>query len=293
MRIKLLRYVHLATAPDRTRVAWFDVVELGLVALGFLLYFLVRGSVVDRTEEALDRARWIIAEQRALGIFIEPLLNEWTLAAAWRVRLFNFAYFWLAFPLIVGVGLYLFWRSRRHYTLLRDALLISGAFALVVYWTFPVAPPRYLPEWGFVDTMQQYANLSYQAQSLRPFVNPFAAVPSLHVGWVLLLAIVLFQATRSWERGARPATGWERFRWPVRIAGIGVLALQSVAVLATANHFIFDGVVGIAVSLPALAIAYWLDRHGYPRTRSALERRLPEAPREPHPPPSPLRGEGA
>ena len=57
--------------------------------------------------------------------------------------------------------------------------LISGVvLALVVYWTFPVAPPRYLPEWGFVDTMQQYANLSYQAQSLAPFVNLLGVSPA-------------------------------------------------------------------------------------------------------------------
>ncbi|MEI6136462.1 MAG: phosphatase PAP2 family protein [Chloroflexota bacterium] len=259
MRLKLLRYMHDVTAPDRTHVVWFDLVELALVVFGFLLYFLVRGGVVDRAGEALSHARWIIQEQRALGLFIEPPINAWALAASWRVRLFNFVYFWLDFPLIIGVGLFLFWRSRRHYTLLRDALLLSGAFALVLYWTFPVAPPRYLPEWGFVDTMQQYAKLSYQAQSLRPFVNPFAAVPSLHVGWALLFAIVLFQVSRSWL---------------VRFAGAAVLALQTVAVLATANHFLFDAVIGVIISLAALAAAYWLDRTGYPMIRDSLRRRL-------------------
>jgi len=259
VRIKLLRYVHEATAPDRTNVAWFDLVELGLVALGFLLYFLVRGGVVDRPGDALEHARWIIQGQRAAGVFIEPLVNDWAMAAAWRVRLFNFVYFWLDFPLIIGVGLYLFWRSRRHYTLLRDALLISGAMALFLYWTFPVAPPRYLPEWGFVDTMQQYAKLSYQAQSLRPFVNPFAAVPSLHVGWAMLFAIVIFQVSQA------PL---------VRAAGASVLGLQSVAVLATANHFLFDAAAGVVISLAALVAAYWLDRSGYPRIRDSLRRRL-------------------
>ena len=259
MRLKLLRYMHDVTAPNRTSVVWFDLVELGLVVTGFLLYFLVRGGVVDRAGEALSHARWIIEEQRALGLFIEPPINAWALAASWRVRLFNFVYFWLDFPLIIGVALYLFWHSRRHYTLLRDALLLSGAFALVLYWVFPVAPPRYLPEWGFVDTMQEYAKLSYQAQSLRPFVNPFAAVPSLHVGWALLFAIVVCQVSR---------------RWPVRAAGASVLGLQTVAVLATANHFLFDALAGVAISLAALAVAHWLDRSGYPMIRDSLRRRL-------------------
>ena len=105
MGLKILRYVHEATAPDRKSVAWFDLVELGLVVLGFVLYFLVRGGVVDRTGEALAHARWIIDTQRSVGLFVEPVLNSWVLGAAWRVRLFNFVYFWFDFPLIVTVGL--------------------------------------------------------------------------------------------------------------------------------------------------------------------------------------------
>lgn len=259
MRARLLGYLQQATAAERTRLSWFDLFEIALVALGFLLYFIVRGGVVDRTGDALAHARWIINEQRSLGIFVEPMINEWALAAHWRVELFNFVYFWLDFPLIITVGLVLFWRSRRHYTLLRDALLISGGIALVMYWTFPVAPPRYLPEWGFVDTLEKFANLSYQAQSMRPFVNPFAAVPSLHVGWSLLLAVVLFSSTRSWL---------------VRGGGLAVLALQSVAVIATANHYLFDASTGVMVALVALAIAVWLQRRGYPALRARLERRM-------------------
>lgn len=259
MRARLLGYLHRATAPERTRLTWFDLGEIALVALGFLLYFVVRGGVVDRTGDALSHARWIINGQRALGLFVEPVINEWTLAASWRIDLFNFVYFWMDFPLIIGVGLVLFWRRRHHYTLLRDALLISGAFALVLYWSFPVAPPRYLPEWGFVDTLERFANLSYQAQSLRPFVNPFAAVPSLHVGWALLLVVVLFRTTRS------------RL---VRGGGVAVLVLQSIAVIATANHYLFDAGVGVIVALAALAVAVWLQRRGYPALRAWIERRM-------------------
>ena len=82
MRLKLLRYMHDVTAPDRTHVVWFDLVELALVVFGFLLYFLVRGGVVDRAGEAQSHARWIIQGQRALGLFIEPPINAWALAAS-------------------------------------------------------------------------------------------------------------------------------------------------------------------------------------------------------------------
>jgi len=259
MRVKIFSYLYEVTAPTRTRLAWFDLIEIGLVAFGFLLYFLVRGAVVDRDEQAFENARWIIDLQQSLGIFVEPQVNEWTLNSNFRVRLFNFVYFWLDFPLIIGIGLLMFWRQRVSYTLLRDALLISGGFALLMYWSFPVAPPRFLPELGFVDTLEQFDNLSYQAQSMAPFVNPYAAVPSLHVGWALIVVIVVFWATPHAI---------------LRLGAVALFVLQSISVVATANHYILDGVAGVAVCLLALAVAVWLQRRGYPSLRRWLHARL-------------------
>ena len=228
------------------------------MAFGFLCYFLVRGAVVDRTGEALANARTILAAQKSAGLLFEPALNAWALAAEWRGDFFNTVYFWLDFPLIIAVGLLLFVRSRFHYTLLRDAILISGALALIMYATYPVAPPRFLPEWGFVDTLEKYANLSYQAQSLAPFVNPYAAVPSLHVGWAVILAFVVFMASTN------PL---------VRTGVLAVLALQTVAVIATANHYLFDALIGGLVCVVALFIAMWLQSAGYPRVHEYFGRR--------------------
>ena len=252
---RLLRYLLRVTGPERQGLEWWDLIEIGLVGLGFLLYFLVRGAVVDRAGEALGHARSIVELQASLGLWIEPGLQAWVLESDLLMRTMNFVYFWLDFPLIVTVGLLLFWRRRACYTLLRDALLISGGFALILYWAFPVAPPRFLTEWGFVDTLEQYSNLSYQAQSMRPFVNPFAAVPSLHVGWSALLAVAAFVATRNLL---------------ARAASLVSFALQSFAVLATANHFVFDGVVGLLICALGLAAALALQRRGYPGIRTTI-----------------------
>jgi hypothetical protein len=251
----LLHFVIRETQPTRTRASWWDLSEIGLVGLGFLLYFLVRGAVVDRTGEALRNARMVIDFQSSLGVWIEPSVQSLMLQAQPLMRAMNFVYFWFDFPLIILVGLILFWRSRRNYTVLRDALLISGGIALIVYWTFPVAPPRYMTEWGFIDTLEHFDNLSYQAQSMKPFVNPFAAVPSLHVGWAMLLALALFRASE---------------RWIIRIAGISVLVLQTVAVIATGNHYLTDACVGLLVCAIAWAAAKWLEAEGYPRLRASL-----------------------
>lgn len=253
---RALSYLLRVTTPRRSRLEWWDLLEIGLVAVGFLLYFIVRGSVVDRADEALSRARSIVDMQAAVGLWVEPQLQAWALQSQLLIRVMNLVYFWLDFPLIVGVGLLLFWRRRNCYTLLRDSLLISGGIALVLYWVVPVAPPRFLTEWGFVDTMEQYSNLSYQAQSMRPFVNPFAAVPSLHVGWAALLTVAVFVATpRRLARGA----------------ALGSFVLQVVAVVLTANHFLIDAVAGLLVAGLGLAIAVLLQEWGYPRVRSLLE----------------------
>jgi hypothetical protein len=248
--------VALRLIPEEHREArWSDLGELGFAVIAFLAYFLVRGAVVTRTADALDHARDIVRLEHQLGLFIEPQIQAWVLSSHWLWRIANFVYFWCDFPLIVAVGLLLFWRHRHQYTKLRDSLLLSGGFALVIYMTFPVAPPRFLTEWGFVDTLELFSNLSYQAQSLRPFVNPFAAVPSLHVGWALLLAVAVFRSTP---------------RWYWRAGVLLVLVLQVVSVIGTGNHFIFDGLVGIAVCLAALEVTDAMHHLGYPTVRRRI-----------------------
>ena len=272
-RRRVAREVLRGTAPNRRGgMRWWDLSELGLVVLAFLAYFLVRGGVVTRTAEALDRARTIVDIERAVGLFVEPTVQQWVLTSDYLWRIANFVYFWFDFPLIVVVGLWLFWRNRHEYTLLRDTLLLSGALALVFYYSFPVAPPRFLTEWGFVDTLAEFSELSYQAQSLAPFVNPFAAVPSLHVGWSLLLVVTVFRATDH----------------PLARAGvITVFFLQVIAVVGTGNHFIFDAVVGLLVCAVVFVPVFWLHRTVYPAMRRVLaawargeERRRGERTRE-------------
>ncbi|MGE0229388.1 MAG: phosphatase PAP2 family protein [Dehalococcoidia bacterium] len=252
LRRRLARFMLRATSPQRRGVGWWDMSEVALVALGFLLYFLVRGAPADRTEDALRHARWIVDLERATGTFIEPQVQEWVLSSGILWRIMNFVYFWFDFPLIVGVGLFMFFRSRNHYTLLRDSLLLSGGIALLIYYTFPVAPPRFLSELGFVDTLEVYSNLSYQAQSMQPFVNPYAAVPSLHVGWSALLVYVVVRATPNAL---------------ARAAVVAVFVLQSIAVVGTGNHFVFDGLAGLVVCAAGLAMALWLQCVGYPAAR--------------------------
>ena len=191
-------------------------------------------------------------------------MQEWVLGRDVLVQLFDGIYFWLDFPLIVAVGLWLYFSGHRHpYTVARDAVLASGAIALVVYFLYPVMPPRLLPlEAGFtfVDTLSEFNNLSYQAQSTGAFVNPYAAVPSLHYGWQLLVGGVLFWTAKN------PA---------LRVLGLLMPVAQLAAIIFTANHYILDAMAGLLVALLGLLVAITLQRMAYPAVRRALDRWLP------------------
>lgn len=245
----------LARFAEATRAhrAYRDVFEISLVALAFLLYFLVRGAVVNHADEAYNNARSIIDLERSLGIFWEPRLQQVVLHRRPLIDLFNFIYFWLDFPLIVTIGFWLYFFRRHQYTVARDALLLSGAISLIIYATFPVMPPRLLPTGEFVGTIETYNQLSYQAQSVSAFVNPYAAVPSLHFGWAMIIGGALFWSVRN------PA---------VRAFGILLPWAQLAAIVFTANHYILDAVVGGAVCVAGLVLAWGMQRWVYPWVES-------------------------
>ncbi len=245
-------------AISRRRV-YRDVFEFALVALAFLLYFIVRGSVVDRDGAALSHAIRVIDFERKLGFYWEPRLNDAVLASGALVQFFDAVYFWLDFPFIVAVGIWLYLFHRHEYTVARDSLLASGAIALIVYNVFPVMPPRLLAEHGyaFVDTLDKFTHISYQADSAKPFVNPYAAMPSLHYGWAVLVGGVLFWTARGW--------------W-LRAVAVMLPVGQFTAILFTANHFIVDAMAGLVVGLMGLLIAMALQRWGYAAIRRLVGR---------------------
>ncbi|MGQ9571643.1 MAG: phosphatase PAP2 family protein [Dehalococcoidia bacterium] len=247
--------------------------EAALVAFGFLFYFLVRGSVVDRPYEAFQNALDVIDVEKRLGIFWEPTMQEWIIDNRFLVQTANYVYFWLHFPLIIVFGLVLYVFNHKKYTFLRDAFLASGAISLIVYGFYPVAPPRLLPELAdkfkvvldtdlqtFVDTMDVHLGYGYQMQSMRPFVNPYAAMPSLHFGWDFLLGVGIIWA--FWRY---------RFIWPL---GIALPVMQIFAIVVTANHYLLDALAGMAVCLLGLVIALLLHRWVYPPL-NRLVKRLP------------------
>lgn len=220
---------------------WPALWELAVVGSGLLLYFLSRGRIEDRHRAAQRNAATLVRMEQWLGIFCEPDINAWVARSRGWTRVWNLVYFWAHAPLISVGAVWLYRRDPPAYRLTRNAFLGSAIIGLISYRLYPVAPPRLMEGHDFLDTMREHSRLSYQAQSLGPFVNPYAAVPSLHFGWSFLLGVGLVIA--------RPKAWWAWLMATVQPA------LMLVAIVATANHWILDAVAGLIACLVGLGAA--------------------------------------
>lgn len=212
--------------------------ELVIVAVAYLLYFGVRGLTEGFVDRAVENAELVLRLERALGIAYEVRWQQAIADHDLLVNLMNWVYIWGHWPVIFMVGAWLLTRRYHHYLLIRDAFLISGAIGLVVFALFPVAPPR-LADPAFVDTITQRSS-AYRVLQPPPFVNQYAAMPSLHLGWDLLIGIALVRYA--------PA-------WPFRVLGVLLPLFMAAAIVLTANHYILDGVAGVALVLLSLGAA--------------------------------------
>ncbi len=231
---------------------WSEVIKQTiLVGLAVLLYFAVRGQTEGSESVALENGRRVLDFERQLHIAFEQNVQS-ALSSHIAVTLSNWAYIWLHWPVIIVALFWLHRHRRLDYLILRNSMFISGAIGLLIFIQFPVAPPRMLP--GFVDTVSEFST-SYRILQPPDLVNKYAAIPSLHVGWNLLVGVVLFGASRQFV---------------IRLAAVLSPIIMAFAVVATANHYIVDAVAGIVVALVALLLANWVT---YPIAR--LEPHLP------------------
>jgi hypothetical protein len=216
--------------------------EAALIAFAAGLYTLVRGLANDRVDAAFDHAEQVISFERSVGLFVEPawqraiIDNDIVVAAANAV----YIAFW---PVVVLTLAWLLLRRPAAYPRFRNAVLASGALSLALFAVYPLAPPRFVPEYGFVDTIAQHAT-TYRTLNAPALVNEYAAMPSLHFGWVLLVGIVWVTLTRHVV---------------IRALGVVLPVLMFAAIVLTANHYIVDGIVAAAVIVLGLVIAGLID----------------------------------
>jgi hypothetical protein len=211
--------------------------EAVLLSVLFALYRLGRELALHRQVSAIGHAHLVHHLEATLHLPSEAGLQADVTSHA-LFRGLDLYYVSVHFPLMVGFLLCgVLFRQRSDYVWARSLLVVQTALALVIHIAFPLAPPRMFPQWGFTDTMTRYGPSAYEPGA--SFANQFAAMPSLHVGWAVLIAYVV---TRT---GPRPLS---LLAWGHAVVTVAVVVL-------TANHWWVDGVAGTGLLYVARCVA--------------------------------------
>src|SRR5437867_7057950 len=204
-----------ASSPHRGSI------EVATLAALYLVYEIVRGQGHATVAAARAHTDWIVELERRFHVFGERTVQHAADSVPAMPTLLGIAYIALHFA---GTTAFLIWLYRRHrerFALVRNTLIAATGIALSLYVVFPVAPPR-LAALGFVDTVSHSAKVNLSSDLLGSLYNPFAAVPSLHFGYALLVGVTLAMVAKG-----RVA----------RVVGWGYPALMLLVIVGTGNHF--------------------------------------------------------
>jgi hypothetical protein len=227
---------------------WLDLLrQVSLFVSAFLVYDLVRGLVEGRATTAFQNARKLISLERTLHLFVEPSVQAWASGSHGVMVIASWVYLNAQATVTIGALIYLYVRHNRNFYFVRNMLMIAMPIALLGYAMFPTAPPRFLPEWGFIDTVSDLTpvNLTHTSSLMSAVVNPYAAVPSMHVAFALMIGWPLARLVRSSA---------------VRVLWVVYPFVITFVIVVTANHFILDALLGALTACLSAYGASWLAR---------------------------------
>ena len=204
------------------------LIEIALVLVSAAAYSLLcfLAPVLPRT--AFANAREILTVERALGIDIELGVNLWLHARPLLASIAS-TYYSLSFFALTCTALAIVWVKRHErYGFARNSLFLMTGGAALTYWTYPLAPPRLMPELGYVDAVATQSTVgSGYTQFAEALANPYGAMPSMHTGW-----------TKWWQRLLLLAH-------PVMTIAV---------IIATGNHYVLDAFAGVSYCIAAAVI---------------------------------------
>jgi hypothetical protein len=253
-------------------------VELAAVLGLYALYEATRGLVGGSRESAVRHADDVVSLEHSLHLFVERTVQHAAGHVPGLVDALGAAYLTAHLAVTGGVLLWLHRRRPGTYPLVRTTLLLASALALVGYLVFPTAPPR-LSGIGILDTVSGHAHVNLNRGLVSGLYNPYAAMPSMHTGYAVVIGATLFREARHLV---------------TRLAGLAYPAFVALVIVATGNHFLLDAAAGAAVAAVAALVTALLVTASTPvptRQRSPLTGRTSR--RSPAPVARPAAGIGS
>jgi len=225
------------TTQLRTRPRWW--IEVALILSFYEAYELSRQAAPSRPDAAVRHGHAVSALEHMLHLGIERPVNHVVAAHAWLALGSGYYYCLLHFVGTVAALVWLYVKRPGLYRRARNAIMLASFSALFVFWGLPVAPPR-LASHGMTDVLVSH-NIFGAAHAAKSggFVNIYAAIPSLHVGWAVWVAAALYAAL--------PNRRWRAAVWAYP-------SMTTLVVVGTANHFVVDAVAGAALMGAALVL---------------------------------------
>ena len=225
--------VHVAAGTWRRLIK-----EIFLIATFAVIYEEIRDHLVQAGAAAASHGLLVVSAERALGLFHERAVQDAIIGNDTVTDAFNAYYGGTHFLVPILVLAWLWLRHPAHYARARTALATITGLAFIVFWLFPVAPPRLLPaRFGIIDTL--VAGSGHVESTLMSAAgDQYASMPSVHVAWAVWCALAIYPVARHWT---------------VRVLAIAYPLVTALVVVSTGNHFFLDVIAGAL-----LAIAAWV-----------------------------------
>jgi PAP2 superfamily len=218
-----------------------------LFALAYYGYRVVRGASDDpvAASVAFENARNVIHLEQSLGIFVEPHIQAWALTKPLIIDAASWIYINAQVTVTLSSLAYIYIRHTSSFNFVRNMFAVAMFTSLIGYLALPTAPPRFFPEWGFFDSVSDMVGVSHDSVAVNALFNPYAAIPSMHVAYALMIGIPIARLAK--HRVTRVV--WALY--PL---------LVTFVIISTANHFITDAVLGALTAAFGASVAAWMAR---------------------------------
>jgi len=212
----------------RSRLGGPLLLEILICAILLAVYKGARLVAEGNVSEALHNAHKVVHIERALGVFNEENVQRLALNSVGLIRFLNSYYLVAHFTVTIAFLVWLYVRYPLGYLSARRVLVVVTFLGLIGHALYPLAPPRMLD--GFVDTASRFGPSSYgNGGAYGGMANQFAAMPSLHFSWAVIVAWGIWRFSKS--------------HW--RFLGVFHPIFTLAAIVLTANHYWTDAFIGL------------------------------------------------